>query len=145
MLLNCLYSLHVNRCLLLTRSQHQTSPSVCPPPDRNPPFPVTAQRRTGFTRLSRCSGTPCCGKGQSETCGFVIPAHQPFGGALTTALLGEISCARLHVPCHIYILISPIIGHKDGKTDIEDYCCHTFFSHAIRHPICSVVVNSYVP
>lgn len=57
-------SLLVSRCLLLTRCQLQTSPSPCPLSERSPQSLVTAQKSTGFTRPSRCSGTPCCGRGQ---------------------------------------------------------------------------------
>lgn len=62
----------VRRCLLQTRYRPQTSPLTCPPPGRSPPSPVTTQRRTGCTHRSRCSGTPCCGKGWSKLLGLLI-------------------------------------------------------------------------
>lgn len=65
----------VYRCLLLTKFPLQTSPSHCLCLERSPLFPVTAQRRTGSTHLSRCSGTPCCAKGQSKLFNFVMSCH----------------------------------------------------------------------
>lgn len=71
----CLTSLCAYRCLLLTKCQLRTSPSTCPPPERSPISPVMPQTRSGFTHLSRCSGMPCCGKGESRLCGFILPVH----------------------------------------------------------------------
>lgn len=71
----CLTSLCAYRCLPLTKCQLRTSPSTCPSPERSPLSPVMPQTRSGFTRLSRCSGMPCCGKGESRLCGSILPVH----------------------------------------------------------------------
>lgn len=54
------------RCLLPTRSRLQTSLSPCLSAERSPPFLASTTKTTGFTLQNRCSGMPCCGRGQSK-------------------------------------------------------------------------------
>lgn len=69
-LIVCLHSiLCVYRCLLLTKRQLQTSPLNSLFQERSLPFPGTARTISGFIRLSRCSGMPCCVKGE-KSCVF---------------------------------------------------------------------------
>lgn len=71
------------RCLLQTRCRRRTNPLTCPPAERSPPSPVTTPKRTGCTRRSRCSGTPCCGRGGSKLFRPRQPAQnlQGYSGA----------------------------------------------------------------